>query len=112
LETNTHFKTIQSLNHLFLTEYLFINKTYALTLKNVYDDISNSKNLWNQLSDKLKKAQLSIVTKNSASTEEIISYNEEDAEINNTNLKDIANDIYIEEAYNILTDYINLSKNH
>lgn len=112
LETNTHFKTIKSLNHLFLTEYLFIDKTYALTLKNVYDDISNSQNLWNQLSDKLKKAQLSIVTKNSASTEEIISYNEEDAEINQTILKDIANDIYIEEVYNILTDYINISKNN
>ena len=107
---NPYFNTVQSLNQLLRTEYLFPNKTYALTLKNVFEDINTSKQQWNDLSNHLKHAKLSIVTKNSASTEEIISYNADDAAINNTILRDISNDIYIEEAYNILSDYINIIK--
>ncbi|NQX85632.1 MAG: hypothetical protein HRT67_06975 [Flavobacteriaceae bacterium] len=110
LKSNLYFETIKSLNHVLLSEYLFSQKSYKLTPKNIYDDITKSQNTWKQLSNKLIKAQLTIETKNSASTKEILSYNSEDAEINQTILKDIANDIYIEEAYNILTDYININK--
>ncbi len=105
---NTAFSTIKKLNKRLLEDYANKHTTYPLTLKDVYNDISNYNNIWKEITLINKEYSSSITTRNTKFLNEILQYNEEDIQTNSLVLKDLSNDVFIEEATNILLDYINL----
>ncbi|MBV1924720.1 MAG: hypothetical protein KUG68_11910 [Flavobacteriaceae bacterium] len=106
IKLNTGFKNIQLLNEVILTNYVNKNSKYPLTLYNIHSDLKRYYGLWNNAFKKLENYTSLIPVKNSVSTNEVLSYNQDDKEINNLTLNEISNDIYIEETFNLLTEVI------
>ena len=106
VSANKSFDTIQKLREVFTNEYLEKETEYALTVENIFNDISAFQKLINQLNE-VKTEKLSYQVKNTSSTNNLLSFNPDDKELNEKITKSIAEDIYIEEAYFILTDFIN-----
>jgi carboxyl-terminal processing protease len=102
------FEAFKKINTTVLDMYINPNFQYALTLKNVYDYFENYNVVWEEFSNTLSNIQPKITVKNNSATEELLQYNEKDQTINAELLKDISTDVYIEEAYLILNDLINL----
>lgn len=103
---NKSFDTIQKLREVFTNEYLEKETEYALTVENIFNDISAFQKLINQLNE-VKTENMSYQVKNTSSTNNLLIFNPDDKELNEKITKSIAEDIYIEEAYFILTDFIN-----
>lgn len=103
---NKSFDTIQKLREVFTNEYLEKETEYALTVENIFNDISAFQKLINQLNE-VKTENISYQVKNTSSTNNLLIFNPDDKELNEKITKSIAEDIYIEEAYFILTDFIN-----
>ena len=78
-----------------MLSYINKNKSYPLTLKAVYQDQIEGQNIWKQLSDFEQniKTSYKVTPLNSTKKSEIA-------------ISNIENDLYIEEAYNILNDLI------
>ena len=106
VSANKSFDTIQKLREVFTNEYLEKETEYALTVENIFNDISAFQKLINQLNE-VKTEKLSYQVKNTSSTNNLLIFNPDDKELNEKITKSIAEDIYIEEAYFILTDFIN-----
>ena len=102
------FEAFKKINTTILDTYINPNFQYALTLKNVYDYFENYNVVWKEFADTLSSIQPKITTKNSSATQELLQYNEKDQTVNAELLKDISTDIYVEEAYHILNDLINI----
>lgn len=109
---SNRFKNISIANNKLIKNYINKNIKYPLTLEFVYNDIDNYKKIWELLYEKTSKDSLKIQLKNTASTNEIIQYNDSEKKNNDTILKQLSNDISIEEAYFILTDLININTNN
>jgi len=103
------FDAIQNLNQLILENYFNLDTEYLLTLKNVYREMMSYRNQWLAINKPINNHQSNFTIKNTSYTNEIVSYNEDQKQINNTILKDIKQDIYIEEAQAILQDLLNLN---
>jgi carboxyl-terminal processing protease len=87
-------------NHTKETPY----KLNILDIKNRRTKISeNYDTIFSQNQSKL------LEISNTSATNELISYNNEEKEENELIIDDLSKDIYINESYNILTDYINLN---
>lgn len=104
VNSSTYFKKIKKLNQKLVSNYVNKNVVYPLTFKTIHDDITNYFKIWedfNNLFIKKTETKFNILypddTKNHKNT---TSFEE--------NTDDILKDIYIEEAYNIMLDYINL----
>ncbi|WP_304037997.1 carboxy terminal-processing peptidase [Mesonia mobilis] len=106
VSANKSFDTIQKLREVFTNEYLEKETEYALTVENIFNDISAFQKLINQLNE-VKTENASYQVKNTSSTNNLLIFNPDDKELNEKITKSIAEDIYIEEAYFILTDFIN-----
>lgn len=109
VENHTGFEAFKKINTTILDAYINPNFQYALTLKNVFDYFENYNVVWKEFADTLSAIQPKITVKNNSATEELLQYNEKDQTINAEVLKDISTDVYIEEAYLILNDLINLN---
>ena len=68
----------------------------------------NYRSQWNKINKPIDSYNSNLTVKNSAYTKEVVSYDDDQKLINQNTLKDIKNDIYIEEAYAILQDLLNL----
>jgi carboxyl-terminal processing protease len=110
VSANKSFDTIQKLREVFTNEYLEKETEYALTVENIFNDISAFQKLINQLNE-VKTEKVSYQVKNTSSTNNLLIFNPDDKELNEKITKSIAEDIYIEEAYFILTDFIVWIKN-
>ncbi len=106
------FEAFKKINTTILDNYINPNYQYALTLKNVYDYFENYNVVWKEFSQTLSSLEPKITVKNSSATDELLQYNAKDQAINTELLKDISTDVYIEEAYLILTDLIKLKPSH
>jgi len=106
--SNDKFDAIKNLNQLIKTNYFELDTKYLLTLDNVYREMMNYRNQWKTINIPLEKYDSSFTIKNTEYTNEVMSYNEDKKTINQAILKDIKNDIYIEEAQAILHDLLNL----
>ncbi|MEH6535665.1 MAG: S41 family peptidase [Psychroserpens sp.] len=103
------FTGIQDLNQLILDNYFNLDTEYLLTLKNVYNKIITYRNQWQSINQPINTHVSDFMVKNSAFTKEIVSFNDDQKQINETILKDIQQDIYIEEAQAILQDLLILN---
>lgn len=112
LTTHNGFDIVKKMNQTILEKYINSNFQYALTVENVFQYFESYKNEWLDFTDGLSELQPDILVKNSAETNELLQYNDQERNLNIEILKDISTDIYIEEAYHILLDIINLKSNN
>lgn len=106
IKENFTFSAIGNLNQLILDNYFHIDSQYLLTLDNVYHDVTQYRDAWNTINAPLDAHLSNFEVKNSAATKELLSYDSDKNQINDTLIKDIKNDIYIEEAQAILQDLL------
>lgn len=66
------------------------------------------KQFWNRY-DKAVLNKKKLVISNTNATEDYLIFNEDEKETNTIILNDIASDLYINEAYTIIKDQINLN---
>lgn len=109
IKGNVVFSAIEELNQLILDNYFYVDSQYLLTLDNVYDDMITYRTTWKDINATIDAHQSGFEVKNSMATKEIISYDTDKKQINETILKEIKSDIYIEEAQAILQDLLNLN---
>ncbi|MDG5492089.1 carboxy terminal-processing peptidase [Psychroserpens sp. SPM9] len=109
ISNDVAFDAIQDLNQLILDNYFQLDTQYLLTLKNVHSEIISYRNQWQRINAPIETHQGNFNIKNSAFTKEVVSYNDAQIEINKSVLKDIKQDIYIEEAQAILQDLLTLN---
>lgn len=98
------FKFIAEINSLVRKGYFDQDRSFPLTLPNVFKDIKDYEEIWSRFEAHFSRKRTTIEAINSPSVEEIINYNKEEKEYNSLVLEGIAEDIYIDEAYQILRD--------
>ncbi|MAN27167.1 MULTISPECIES: carboxy terminal-processing peptidase [Mesonia] len=106
INSNQTFDKVKKLNGKFKSEYLTKETEYALTVENIYKDVEAFQHLLNEFSEvKTEKPDFSV--ENTSSTKNILIFNKDDKELNEKIVQSIAEDIYIEEAFLIITDLLN-----
>ena len=100
------FEAVKNLNQLIIENYFELDTQYLLTLDNVHREMVNYRKTWENINKPLDQHESNFVVENSAATKEIISYDDDKKNINTSILKDIKQDIYIEEAQAILQDLL------
>nr|WP_321244120.1 carboxy terminal-processing peptidase [uncultured Psychroserpens sp.] len=108
ISSNATFDAVKQLNQLIIKNYFELDTQYLLTLDNVYREMTTYRNQWERINTPLKNHNAAFKIKNTEYTKEVMSYNDDKKTINQAILKDIKNDIYIEEAHAILQDLLNL----
>lgn len=109
--TDKGFQFLKKMNAYYLKNFIHLNYSLRLNLKNIYEHSHQLFEGWEALEtsfNELKKTDALSVT-NSESTNQIIQFNDEDTEYNKLVLVEISTDFHIKEALNILTDYSNLN---
>jgi carboxyl-terminal processing protease len=102
------FDAVKQLNQLIIKNYFELDTEYLLTLDNVYREMTTYRQKWKTINTPLESHSAVFKIKNTVYTNEVMSYNDDKKTINEAILKDIKNDIYIEEAQAILQDLLNL----
>ena len=110
-KNNLTFSGIKTLNQTLLDKFIHKKVEYPLTLDNVFLDFNDFKTTWN-IFKTLNLEEGVMFVDNSASTTDIISFNEEEKSKNVNTLKLLSTDIYINEAQHVLIDIINLTNTH
>jgi carboxyl-terminal processing protease len=108
IKSDSTFDALKRLNILIIKNYFELDTAYALTLDNVYQEMTGYKDQWKTTNAPLKNHNSSFTVKNTTYKNEVISYNDDQKIINQNILKDIKNDIYIEEAQRVLQDLLHL----
>lgn len=106
VDSNMVFNKIKAFNHIFVNDYVNRIGTYPLNLDYVFSDVTAYNTAWKSYSEVLKQNSSKFTVSNTASTDKILSYNEEDKSINTEHRKELAIDPYIQEAYFIINDII------
>lgn len=108
ITNDSTFDALKRLNILIIKNYFELDTVYALTLDNVYNEMTGYKDQWKTTNAPLKNHNSSFTVKNTTYKNEAISYNDDKKTINQSVLKDIKNDVYIEEAQRVLQDLLHL----
>lgn len=103
------FKSVGDLNQLILENYFELDSEYLLTLENVHREMINYRTQWQTINQPIDMHESKFAVKNSAYTKDVVRFNDNQKSINQTALKDIKQDIYIEEAHAILQDLLKLT---
>ncbi|KAA3622261.1 MAG: hypothetical protein DWP94_08670 [Flavobacterium sp.] len=98
------FQKIKDLNKELVNNYIKRDTSYSLTLRNVYSHLSGYNLLWRDFFTYFEERKGVLTVKNTASTEELLQYNDDEKKINAFSMDEIGNDIFIEEAFNIISD--------
>lgn len=98
------FRKIKDLNKTLLNNYIKKDTVYSLTLQNVYSEMNGYNKLWKDFIQYFEDRPGVLTVKNTASTEELLKYNDDERKINAFSMDEIGNDIFIEEAFNIISD--------
>lgn len=109
---NLSFTAIRDINSIVLNDYINKSFEYSLTLDNIYNDLNGYNSLWNTFYTQMDTQSTSITVRNTAPSNEVLKNNQEDLRVNDLVLEEIANDIYIEEAYTILLDLLTSKDNN
>ena len=105
LNSSPDFLLITDVNKQLLDNF-YTTSSYTLTLDNVFKDQQEYKTMWQSVfNNKTVKAYVEI--HNSSSTNEFLSYNDDEKSNNSSFIENLSKDIYIHEAYNILNDLLN-----
>ena len=98
------FRKIKDLNKALVNNYIKKDTIYSLTLRNVYGDLNGYNELWKDFISYFENRKGVLTVRNTASTEELLQYNDDEKKINAFSMDEIGNDIFIEEAFNIISD--------
>lgn len=109
IKDNIVFSAIQDLNQLILDNYFNVDSEYQLTLENVHDDMIGYRTSWKSINAPIETHESDFKVKNSTATAMLLSYDTNKKDINQTLIKDIKNDIFIDEAHAILQDLLDLN---
>ena len=104
---NGIFDEIKSINEQLVENYIKKNISYPLTLDAIHQDISSYIELWERYYSIIAEQKASYSVKNTTSTEDVLQYNSDETKSNEEIMEAISKDIYINEAYSILSNYIN-----
>ncbi|QNJ98847.1 carboxy terminal-processing peptidase [Constantimarinum furrinae] len=110
INTDKSFQLIKSLNQTLIQNYVTSDTEYPLTLSDVYKDLEGYNNLWKEMTMHFEKRNSNMTARNTKTTTGYLKYNEDEKELNAVILKDLAEDLYVEEAHAILLDFIRLTK--
>jgi carboxyl-terminal processing protease len=105
VEKSKAFQQVKKLQLQLKNKYVEKELDYALTVENVFNDISNFQQLMAQL-DHLTIEKNNFSVENTSSTKSLLLFNKEDEKLNNEITEKIAKDIYIDEAFSILNELI------
>lgn len=108
LDTSRVFKAIRDFNQLFVNAYINREGTYPLTLEYIFNDTQNYMTARQTFNSVLAEHASNFTINNSASTEEILQYNDDDKSANKIYRQKLREDPYIQEAYAIINDIIKL----
>lgn len=104
MKNDEGFSKIKNLNERLLKSYIKRDTVYSLTLKNVFNDINGYDDLWKDFMNYFEERKGILSVRNTGSTEEILKNDDEGQQLNAFSMDDIGNDIFIEEAYHIISD--------
>ncbi|MBO6632013.1 MAG: hypothetical protein JJ936_10740, partial [Psychroserpens sp.] len=102
------FKSIKALNRLILDNYFELDTEYLLTLDNVFNETKSYHDQWDILNQQIDANAPDLDVTNPSWSNDFLTASSEEKLINAVTLKDIREDIYIEEANAILQDLIQL----
>ncbi|MEM5564399.1 carboxy terminal-processing peptidase [Psychroserpens sp. AS72] len=108
VNNNSTFEAVKKLNQLIIKNYFELETEYPITLDNVYREMTTYRNEFETINSPLKNHSSGFTIENTVYSKEVISYNDDKKTINQAILKDLKNDLYIEEAQAILQDLLNL----
>lgn len=100
-QNNAAFKAIKVFNTIFVNEYVNREGSYPLSLNFVYTDNKNYFEAFKSYSEALDNNATVFSVQNTASTTAILSYNNEDQQLNKIHRETLAKDPYIQEAFYI-----------
>ena len=103
---NDGFQAVKSLNKIIINNYFNRYTQYTLTLENVYNEMQTYHRQWLKLDDSISNQVTNVNAVNTTSTQNMLSLDTDQYQINEAILKDINNDIYIKEANTILFDIL------
>lgn len=106
------FKSIKALNKLILDNYFELDTEYLLTLDNVFNETKTYHNQWDILNQQINSNTSDLEVSNPTWSNDFLTASSEEKLINAVTLKDIREDIYIEEANAILQDLIQLKSSN
>jgi carboxyl-terminal processing protease len=110
INADSSFQLIKSLNKTLIQNYVISDNEYPLTLDDVYNDVEGYNKLWREMAAHFENRDPQMTARNTKTTTGYLKYNEDEKEMNRVILKDLAEDLYVEEAHTILQDYIKLMK--
>ncbi|WP_452221964.1 carboxy terminal-processing peptidase [Lacinutrix salivirga] len=110
VDSSIDFSLTKRVNKHLIDNYFGIAKSYPITLERVQKRKDDYYDKWNKLFENEPENSLKIQVKNTKSTQEKIGFDDGLKEENDFKVKELRENIYIHEAYNILKDYLNLNK--
>lgn len=105
---NKAFNAVIAFNNVFIKEYINRDGVYPLNLQFIFDDNVNYNIAWKTYSDQLEANLPEFSVENTSATDTILGYNEEDRRANELQRKELLTDPYIQEAYYIINDILEL----
>jgi carboxyl-terminal processing protease len=108
IENDSIFNTIKTFNHIFINDYVNRTGNYPLSLAFVFNDDKKYNEAWNAYSIAVENNKSIYQVLNTRSTNDILSYNEEDKKLNNELRDKISKDPHIQEAFYIINDILQL----
>ncbi|WP_397362826.1 carboxy terminal-processing peptidase [Olleya sp. R77988] len=107
LDANIKFNAIKENNKKLKNTIFTKGEKYTLTLDNVINRRQEKEVLYNSIFSSNTDSLLKVTNTNS--TQELLTYNDDEKVLNDAILKNISEDLYISETFNILQDLIKLN---
>ncbi len=109
MQENDNFQLLTKINQTLVNDFINGKKEIPIALDNIYTEINRYNKLWEDFFNHFEKLETSITSSNTTHTNDYLEFNPDEKNTNTILLKSISKDIYIEESYNILIDYLNLN---
>lgn len=106
IEHDSTFASIKKFNRIFINDYLNRTGNYPLSLEFVFNDDKKYNATWKAYSTALENNTSIFKVLNTSSTNEILSYNNDDKKLNDELRDKISKDPYIQEAFFIINDIL------
>ena len=101
------FKAIKDFNAVFINNYVYREGSYPLSLDFIFNDDQNYFEAYSNYEKAMDNTKVVYEVRNTDSTNEILTYNSEDKELNKNLKESIAKYPYIQEAYYIANSILN-----
>lgn len=108
VKNSSAFKAIKAFNHVFVDTYINRVGKYPLSLEFVFNDKQQYSAAWEAYNAALKAVPTHFKVTNTVSTTALLEYNIDDKNQNKTHREDLSKDPYIQEAYHIINELLQL----